>query len=104
MTEFLDPKRGELKLPYIKQVKRKVINKQLFGILENITEGHFVLGDLAYMITKMLLAFYHNNMCYATGAALAGMLSDTRQEFYRKVMVPLEDKKIQENGDVFNED
>jgi hypothetical protein len=59
-------------------------------------------GDLNYLITKLLLRYWTNsNRRYQDINDIMGALSGAQAEFYRRVAVPYEEKKIRENGDVY---
>jgi len=42
-----------------------------------------------------------NGMCYQTFNDIIGALEGCKQEFYRRMVAPYEEQKIQANGDVF---
>lgn len=59
-------------------------------------------GQLNYQISslcKKYLDFY--GICYDHLNEVIGVLECVKQELYRRVVVPYEDKKIKENGDVY---
>jgi len=59
-------------------------------------------GDLNYLITKLCLTFVDNKgACYATYNEVIGALECAKLEMYRRAIAPYEDKKIKENGDVY---
>jgi hypothetical protein len=59
-------------------------------------------GELNYALT-MLCKDYINDkgLSYQTLNDIMGALEGCKQEFYRRVVAPYEDKKIAENGDVY---
>jgi len=59
-------------------------------------------GELNYLLTQQL-QFYlsKNDLSYRTINDVLGALEGAKLEFYRRVVVPYEDKKIKENGDVY---
>lgn len=58
-------------------------------------------GQLNYALTeKMLCYLWDRGVSYATMNEIVGALECAKQEFYRRVMVPYEEKKRAENGDV----
>jgi hypothetical protein len=64
-------------------------------------------GNLNYTITRICSSLLSNKPSYAKVAIITGVLENVKQEFYRRVASPYEDKKIDENGDVkgyFKED
>ena len=57
-------------------------------------------GELTYIIYKLLLDHIKYNKSYSTLSSCMGILECVKSEFYRRVISPYEDKKIEENGDV----
>jgi len=59
-------------------------------------------GELNYAITALLRSYLENNgHGYTTFNDCLGALEGAKQEFYRRVVVPYEEDKIAENGDVY---
>lgn len=59
-------------------------------------------GDLNYAITQLLEAYREGNGdSYWTFNDMIGVLECAKQELYRRIVSPYEDRKIQENGDVY---
>ena len=59
-------------------------------------------GELNYWITEQIIGYMkYKGLNYATINDIVGALSCATQEFYRRVVVPYEDKKILENGDCY---
>lgn len=59
-------------------------------------------GQLNYKITQLCnqyLKFY--GASYTQLNEIVGVLECAKQEFYRRVVSPYEDKKIKEHGDVY---
>lgn len=82
-------------MPYIDEKIRKIIEVQQIDL-------HITPGILNYKITKMLLEYVESmGLSYETINSVMGILSCVSQEFYRRVAVPYEEKKMEENGDVF---
>ncbi|MCJ7828554.1 MAG: hypothetical protein MUP81_02305 [Dehalococcoidia bacterium] len=86
-------------MPYIKQERRKELDDALEELAEKI-EG---VGELNFAVTTLLLRYYDYDCgeSYATFNSIMGVLECAKQEFYRRVLVPYEDKKCKENGDVY---
>jgi len=57
-------------------------------------------GNLNYVITRICSSLILNKPNYAKVAIITGVLENVKQEFYRRVASPYEDKKIVQNGDV----
>lgn len=59
-------------------------------------------GELNYTISRLLLDYLdRQGLSYTRLNEVMGVLSCVGQELYRRLAVPYEDKKIQENGDIF---
>jgi hypothetical protein len=83
-------------MPYIKQEQRIEIEKNLAELFSH----QYTDGQLNYIITRLLLNNIGGNLNYAEVNKTMGVLECVKQEFYRRVAGPYEDKKIAENGDV----
>ena len=87
-------------MPYIKTEKRGLYNshiEQLVNILEQQPLME-VDGDLNYVVTSIFKKLYAPK--YFNYNRAIGVLEAIKQEFYRRVVAPYEDIKIEENGDV----
>jgi hypothetical protein len=100
-------------MPYIKQKDRDFIEKEINALVCKIIEsdvrnnkGKLNPGNLNYVISKILSEIVKNNGCYVVNYELLnniiGCLECIKTEFNRKVVGPYEDKKICENGDLYN--
>lgn len=59
-------------------------------------------GELNFLITHSIVNYIEENgLSYQTINDVVGALEGAKMEFYRRVAVPYEDKKIEENGDVY---
>ena len=59
-------------------------------------------GELNYKITKTCIEYLESEgKCYKTINEIIGALECAKIEFYRRVAVPYEQTKIEENGDVY---
>ena len=84
-------------MPYIKQIARKMIDEIVNGARFSIAAN----GNLNYFLVKLMLVrrklegesytFYKNYI---------GELEMAQAEIYRRYVIPYEEKKIKENGDV----
>lgn len=83
-------------MPYIEQYRREILDQHHHL---NDTESKTV-GELNYVITKLC-----KNFCstpnYTRINEIIGVLECAKQEFYRRLAASYEDKKIEENGDVY---
>jgi hypothetical protein len=85
-------------MPYIKPEKRKVFKKPLGDMLAFINDE----GDLNYVISKLCLKYLRMKepTSYALLNEIVGVLESAKLEFYRRRVLPYEDVKINENGDI----
>jgi hypothetical protein len=85
-------------MPYIKKYKRDDLNDYLDILGHNIeTEG-----ELNYAITMLCKKFIEKQgESYSTYNTVVGVLSCAQMELYRRMIAEYENKKIRENGDVF---
>lgn len=60
-------------------------------------------GELNYKITQLLDNYIarHGGVKYQLINDVLGVLECAKLELYRRIAAPYEDKKIQENGDVY---
>jgi hypothetical protein len=79
-------------MPYINQDRRPAI--AVFECPENA-------GELNYLITIFIKEYFESHSNYQGINDIMGALEGAKAEFYRRVAVPYEDKKILENGDVY---
>ena len=90
-------------MPYIKQLDRAALKPYLdYLLLYLIEKGGFKPGWINYIITNILLYWWKSSpQNYETLNAIQGCLDCIGKEFYRRVAVPYEQKKLEENGDVY---
>lgn len=95
-------------MPYILQKDRDNYDAYIGELVEAL--GHAddesadmgVDGHLNYIITRLLIRWLEmTDESYADMNALIGVLESAKQEFYRRVVAPYEDRKAQINGDVY---
>lgn len=90
-------------MPYIKGDRRAVLHeKYLHHSTEDAKNNAYPVscGELNFVITKLCLQ-YMMTPSYSRLNEIIGVLECVKQEFYRRAAAPYEDKKIQENGDVY---
>ena len=82
-------------MPYIKQSDREYIKPgSEFTPVEP--------GQLNYQITCLIRTYIQaNGLSYQRINDVLGALEGAKLEFYRRVAVPYEELKMQENGDVY---
>lgn len=82
-------------MPYIKKEDKEFV---LFN-------GPSNAGQLNFMITTVLYDYLKNDkLSYQRINDCLGALEGAKLELYRRVAVPYEEKKIKENGDVYDSD
>lgn len=80
-------------MPYIKKEDREAL----------AADGYvFTAGELNYAFTRLMLDYLQfKGEDYQSINDCIGALESCKLEFYRRIVVPYENKKIKENGDVF---
>lgn len=88
-------------MPYIKPQSRRPIDELLKPLTEYLSAVPLEKQDGAvnYTVTKILKAVYNNDNYFTFNRSL-GLIGALQQEWYRREVVPYEDRKIKENGDV----
>ena len=88
-------------MPYIKTIARSDFEPALNEIFGKITEVT-TEGDMNYMITRMILRYLNTHETdYRNINGMIGMLECAKLELYRRLAAPYENKKVDENGDVY---
>ena len=84
-------------MPYVKQELRNLLNP----LIDQLMAG--TPGEANYILTRFLLNYMkgRQKVDYALLNEIMGILESVKQEFNRRVVVPYEDKKKEENGDVY---
>ncbi len=95
-------------MPYIKPELRKLVDEPLMNLIERVAwslplmDDDQKAGTLNYLITKLILALYPKELSrYRHHNEVIGVLESAKQEYYRRLVAPYEDKKIEESGDVY---
>ena len=88
-------------MPYIVKQKRKKLDSWVNGLIDRCS----CAGDITYCIYRLLIGLVarqkkYGGLKYNYLAGLLGCVTSAREEFYRRIVVPYEDAKIEENGDV----
>ena len=78
-------------MPYIVKERREAVQ----------TLGPTTPGELNYALTGVINQYLDGRLAYQLINDVLGALEGAKLEFYRRVAVPYEDKKIEENGDVY---
>ena len=85
-------------MPYIKPDTRLQFENVL-----NLLDDHcdnLSPGDLNFFISTIIWKAFEKNTSYTKANELVGVLECVKQEFYRRQVVPYEEEKIRENGDL----
>lgn len=86
-------------MPYIKKEDRNRVDKVFSDYADNFPK---TCGELNYCICLMINQYIaEKGEKYQTYNDIIGVLECAKQEIYRQLIAPYEDKKIKENGDVF---
>lgn len=81
-------------MPYIKLKDRDLLKPETV-IPDNA-------GGLNYQITCLIQDYFNfHGQNYQTANDIVGAVEGAKLEFYRRVVAPYEDFKIEENGDVY---
>ncbi len=93
-------------MPYIKEAAReKILTKHIDDrcVSHQIQIDHIqTAGELNYAITEIIKSYFERKSGnYQAINDVVGALEGAKIEFYRRVAVPYEDEKIEENGDVY---
>jgi hypothetical protein len=84
-------------MPYIKKERRTEL-----ALGDNPQD----IGELNYQITVLILFYLDNSesgeLNYAKYNSIIGVLECIKQEITRRLIVPYENKKRDEHGEVFN--
>ena len=86
-------------MPYIEKSRRQVLDINAAEIIPQTS------GELNYMFAKHIDRYLtEKGLSYSAINEVVGVLECLKLEIYRRIAVPYEDKKKEENGDVFRED
>jgi hypothetical protein len=95
-------------MPYIQNVETRKRHQKAAAIAISAGETFATPGDLNHAITALVLEWVAQQSGGGVSTATYAILNDAigalecaKQEFYRRVVVPLEEKKRAVNGDVF---
>lgn len=84
-------------MPYISKEKRC----ELDSFIQELSEKAQSPGDLNYIITLLIHNYIKKvGLNYTNLNSAIGVLESAKLEFYRQVVSPYENKKINENGNV----
>ncbi len=85
---------GVKRVPYIAPERREKFDNDDFSDVN--------VGDLNYLISTVVDEYIvREGLGYASINAAIGVLECAKLELYRRIAAPYEDKKIEQNGDVY---
>lgn len=87
-------------MPYIAKITRKFIS----GMMDQLECPALVganRGVVNYIITRILWCWMGKKVTYERINDAIGVLECVKLELYRRVAAPYEDRKKEENGDVY---
>ena len=92
-------------MPYIKEVNRKKLDHLINDIICKLdlkfnVENRIDVGELNYIISKIIWTMFKRHKSYRTANDLIGVLECIKLEFYSRQVSNYEDVKKIENGDV----
>lgn len=90
-------------MPYIKPEIRVFLEPALEYFFDGVIITTLSPGELNYILTRIVLAYWGDNQNYGKIAGITGVLKNVSDEFYRRVAVPYEEAKRRQNGDVYLE-
>ena len=91
-------------MPYTKQERRRPLEPAIHEITETLDAMDWQTGDLTFLFYALAKKVSDKKLSYDTLSRIRAALQDAHDEFYRRICVPYEDKKIEENGDVYAEE
>ena len=93
-------------MPYISQAERDGIDPAIYLLVRALQhqcgEPSSMAGGLNYTITRLFLETLLAAPRYSKIALATGVLENVKQEMYRRLAAPYENKKAEENGDVYS--
>jgi hypothetical protein len=87
-------------MPYIEPYARVNLNPSIKAVVKSLDDGGWQVGEVNYVIYKILLAWWKNEPRYKTICSIMGTLTSVTQEFYRKVAAEYEQKAENKNGEI----
>lgn len=85
-------------MPYINKQRRQHWDKVIEDLRLLINNGTSA-GDFNYILTRIVTSMPFHSYDYING--VIGVLECCKLELYRRIAVPYEEKKKEENGDVY---
>jgi len=86
-------------MPYIKEQSREELDPLIEALGKKLID--YSAGAYNYAICRLLLRFAGHPPTYARINQIIGVLECAKFEVYRRFASPYEDKKVEENGDLY---
>jgi hypothetical protein len=89
-------------MPYINRHCREYLDVAIAELIDRLKSVPTTKldGEVDYAITMLVSKCYSHDSFFALNRAI-GVLESVKLEFYRRIVAMHEDKKKEENGDVF---
>ena len=88
-------------MPYITKKKREQWDWEIVRTGRSLIMSNDIRpGDLNYIISSIIWKAFDKDTSYTKANELIGVLECVKQEFYRRKVVPYEEEKMKENGDI----
>lgn len=97
-------------MPYIVQRDRTFIDNEIDNLVKAIVDltekkpdtdlAGIVNYTISSILGELIIRKYEGKLRYWMVAIFSGVLSNVKDEFYRRLVGPYEDKCIEKNGDV----
>jgi hypothetical protein len=94
-------------MPYIYKEERSLYNDSIEQLVNSLVDKFpgengkdFSEGDLNYIISSIVWKLFDKSPSYRLANKLTGVIQCVQSEFYRRKVIPYEDHKIIENGDI----
>lgn len=91
-------------MPYISSQRRRTIQKGMNGDGRGVVPGDGLLtpGELTYVLQQVVKNYITDrDLSYTTLVEAMGALEGCRADFVNRVLIPFEEGKRVENGDVW---
>ena len=87
-------------MPYISQARRAALDPPVEALQDALAKLGLSEGDLNYVVSRLAGYYFRAETSYHTIARVRGALMDAADEFYRRLAVGYEKRKLKQNGDV----
>lgn len=87
-------------MPYIDERSRKIIDPYVDVLIDRLALLDDGEGVINYIFSRVCGAVFRNRPRYRTICLLTGVLTNVKDELYRRVASPYEDTMLDRNGDV----